>query len=83
MKGRHILRPEVAWQKLSNYHAEVTPMTSPCLISADILDSVQKLLSFGRWNIEMDTNPEDEISYTAQHQDVFQEYVENKNCTKH
>jgi len=31
----------------------------------------------------MDTNPEDETSYTTQYQEAFLKYVENEYCAKH
>jgi len=31
----------------------------------------------------MDSNPEDEISYTTQYQEAFLKYVENEYCAKH
>ena len=38
---------EIARQKLYKYYAEVTPTTGRLLISAHILNSFRKLLSFG------------------------------------
>jgi len=50
------------WQKLSEYYAEVTPMTVILLISAHILELLLKLWSFRKWNKGMDIYPEGEAS---------------------
>jgi len=60
-----------ARQKLSKYYAEVTTTTGMLLISAHILDPVQKLRLFKNWDKGMDINPEDETSYTTQYQEAF------------
>jgi hypothetical protein len=72
-----------AQQKLSQYYTEVTPTTSMLLITAHILDPFRKLQSFSRWDTGTDINPEDETSYTTQHQKAFLKYVENEYCAKH
>jgi len=74
---------KLARQKLSKYHAEVTPTTGMLLISAHILHSFRKLRSFRLWDMGMDINPEDETSYTTQYQDAFPKYMENEYCAKH
>jgi hypothetical protein len=74
---------KLARQKLSQYYAEVIPMTSMLLISAQILDPFQKLESFRKWDKGMDINAEDETSYTTQYQEAFLKYVENEYCAKH
>jgi len=74
---------KLARQKLSKYYAEVTPMTGMVLISAHILDPFRKLRSFWNWDNGMDSNPEDETSYTTQYQEAFLKYVENEYCAKH
>jgi hypothetical protein len=66
-----------AWQKLSKYYTEVTPMTGMLLITAHILDPFRKLRSFRKWDKGMDINPEDETSYTTQYQEACLKYVEN------
>jgi len=53
------------------------------LISAYILDPFWKLRSFRKWDKALDINPEDEISYTTQFQEVILKYVEDEYCTKH
>jgi hypothetical protein len=57
---------KLARRKLSKYYTDVTPMTGYVLISVNILDCFQKLLSFRQWGNGMDINPEDETSYTTQ-----------------
>jgi len=52
------------------------------LISAHILDPFRKLWSFRKWDNGMDSNPEDETSYTTQYQEAFLKHVENEYCTK-
>jgi len=54
-----------AWQKLSNYYSEVTPLTGKLLIGAHILDTFQMLQSFRLWDKGMDINSEDETSSTS------------------
>jgi len=65
-------------QKLSKYYTEVTPTTGLLVISADIPDPFRKLRSFRKWVKGMDTTPEDETFYTAQYQESYMQYVENK-----
>ena len=74
---------KLARQKLSKYHAEVTPTTGMLRTSAHILDPFRKLRSFRKWDKGMDINPEDETSYTTQYQEAFLKYVENEYCAKH
>jgi hypothetical protein len=74
---------KLARQKLSKYHAEVTPMMGKPLISAHILDPFRKLRSSRKWDQGMDINPEDEIFYTTQYQEAFLKFVENEYCVKH
>jgi len=74
---------KLAWQKLSKYYAEVTPMTGMLLISTQILDPFRKLRSFRKWDKGMDINPEDETSYITQYQEAFLKYVENEYCAEH
>jgi len=73
----------LAWQKLSKYYADVTPMTGMLLIAAHILDLFRKLRSFRHWDKGMDIDPEDKTSYTTQYQEAFLRYVENEYCAKH
>ena len=70
-------------QKLSKYHAEVTPMTGMLLISAAIFDPFRKLWSFRKWDKAMDINPEDETFYTTQYQGALVNNVNNEYCAKH
>jgi len=74
---------KLARQKLSKYYAEVTPMMGKLLISVHILDTFRKLRSFRKWDKGMDTNPEDETSYTTQYQEALLKYVHNEYCPKH
>jgi len=62
---------KLGWQKLSKYHAEVTPMMSMLLISEHIFDPFRKLKSCRKWDKGMDINPEDETLYTTQYQEAF------------
>jgi len=57
---------KLARRKLSKYYAEVTPTRVMLLISAHIQDPFRKLRSFRRYDKGLDTNPEDETSYTSQ-----------------
>jgi len=68
---------------LSKYHAEATRMIGMFLISAYILDPFKKLRSFGKWDMGMEINPEDETSNTTQHQDASRKYLENEYGAKH
>jgi hypothetical protein len=72
-----------ARQKWSKYYTEVTPTTGMLLIMAHILDPFQNLQSLRKWDKGMDTNPEDETSYTTQYQEALLKYVEDKYCAKH
>ena len=74
---------KLAQQKLSKYNTEVTPTTAMLPITAHILEPSQKLLSFRQWDMGMDTNPEDETSYTTQYQQAFLKFVERESCAKH
>ena len=74
---------KLARQKLSKYYPEVTPTTGMLLISAHILDPFRKLRSFRKWDKGLDSNPEDETSYTTHYQVEFLKYVENEYCAKH
>jgi len=58
---------KLARQKLSKYYTEVTPRNGMLLISAHILDPVQKLRAFRKWDKGMDIDPEDETSYTTEY----------------
>jgi len=73
---------KLARQKLSEYYAEVTPTMRMLLISAHILDPFWKLRWFRKWDMGMDINPEDEISYTTQYQEPLLKYVENEYCAE-
>jgi hypothetical protein len=57
---------KLARQQLPKYYAKVTPMMGMLLISTHHLDSFRKLRSFRQGDKGMDTNPEDETSYTIQ-----------------
>jgi hypothetical protein len=74
---------KLAWQKLSKYYTEGTPMTGLLLISPHIVDSFQKFQSFKKWDNGMDINPEHETSYTIQYKVAFLKYVKNQYGTKH
>jgi len=58
-------------------------MTSMLLISTDIIDPFRKLRLFRKWVKGMDTNPEDETSYTTLNLEAFLKYVENEYSAKH
>jgi len=73
----------LAKQKLSKDSAEVTPSTGMLLMYTHILDLFQKLQSLRKWNKGMDTNSEEETSYTTQCQEAFLKVVENEHCAKH
>jgi hypothetical protein len=73
---------KLARQKLSKYHAKLTPTMGMLLISSHILDSFRMLRSFRQWDKGMDINHEDETSYTTQYPEAFLKYVENEYCTK-
>jgi len=53
-------------QKLSKQYDEVTPLSGMLLMSAHILEPLQKLWSFRKWDKGMAINPEDKTSYTTQ-----------------
>jgi len=82
IERRFLLHWKVARQKLSKYYAEVTPMTSLLVISANILDLFRKLWWFRKWDKAMDINSEDKTSYTPQYQEAFLKYVKNEYCAK-
>jgi len=65
-------------RKPSKYHAEVTPTSGMRLIPAHIFDPFRKLRSIRKWDMAMDSNPQDETSFTTQHLEVFLKYVENE-----
>ena len=48
---------KLAWQKLSKYYAEVTPMMGMLLIAAHILDLFHMLRLCKRWDKGMYINP--------------------------
>jgi len=73
---------KLAQLEVSKYHAEVTQTSVMLLSSAHILDPLQKLRSFQKWDKAMDINPEDETSYTTQYKEAFLKYVENEYCAK-
>jgi hypothetical protein len=60
------LAVKLARQKLSKYHAEVTPTMGMVLIFAHILDCFCNLRSVRKWDKGKGINPQDETSYTAQ-----------------
>jgi len=69
--------------KQFNYYAEVTPMTSMLIHSADILDPFCMLQSLWKRDKVIDIIPEDETSYTTQYQQAFLKCVEHEYCAKH
>jgi hypothetical protein len=69
--------------KLSKSHVEVAPMMGMLLMSAHIFDPFQKLKSFRMCDKGMDINPEEETSYTKQHEEAFQKDVENNHWAEH
>ena len=66
-----------ARQKLSKYHAGVTPTTGMLLISAYILNHVRKFRLFRNWDKGMDIIPENETYYTTHFHEAFLMYVGN------
>jgi len=74
---------KLARQKVSKYYAPVTPPTGMLVISAHILDPLRRLRSGRKWDKGMDSNPEDETSYTTQYLEAILKYVENEYCAKH
>jgi hypothetical protein len=72
-----------AWQKLSKYYTEVTPITSRLHMSKHIFDPPRKFPSFRNWGIGTDIHPEDETSYATQYQEPILKYMENEYCAKH
>jgi len=60
-----------AWQKLSESYNEVTTIMGIHLISAYIIDSLQKLGLFRKWDKGVDINPDDQTPYTIQYQEAF------------
>jgi len=74
---------KLAWQKLSKYYAQVTPMTGKPLIVAHIVDLLSKLWSFWKCDKGMDINPEDKTSYTTQYHKAFLKNVKNEYCANH
>jgi len=71
---------KVAVQMLSKYYSGVTPMTGMHLISAHIFDSFRKSRSFWKSDKEMDSNADEDISYTTHYEEAFLEYVDNEYC---
>jgi hypothetical protein len=71
------LAVKLARQKRPKYYEEVTPTMHMVLVAIHILDPFRKLGSFRKWDMGMDTNPEDETSYTTQYQEAGLKYVEN------
>jgi hypothetical protein len=59
-----------AQQKLSKYYNDLTATTGMLHISGHMLDSFRKVRSFRKWANGMDTNPEDETSYTTQYEEA-------------
>jgi len=74
---------KLARQKLFKYCAQVTPTMGILLISAHILDVCWKLQSLTKWDMGIDINHADEISYTTQYQEAGLKYKENEYCAKH
>jgi len=74
---------KLARLKLSKYYAEVTPSMGMLLMSAHILDPFWKLRSVTKWDNGFDFDPQDETSYSTQHQEVFLKYMENEYYAKH
>ena len=74
---------KLARQKLYKNYAEVTPTMGRLLIVAHIRNPFWKLRLSGKWDKEMDINPEHEKSDTTQYQDPFLMYVMNEFCAKH
>jgi len=70
-------------QKLSQWYAEVTPMTGMILYSTHIPYPCHKMWSFWMLDKGIDKNPEAKTSYTIQYQEQFAQYMENEYCPKH
>jgi len=71
---------QLAWQKLSNYYANVTPKIGMLNLSAHSVDPFRKLQSFRKLDKPIDINPENETSYTTQYWVACLKYVENEYC---
>jgi len=77
------LAVEFVQQKLFKYCAEHTPLNSILRISTYILNYVQKLWSWKKWDKGMDTHPDDNTAYNNQYQEEFPKYVKHEHCTKY
>jgi len=83
MKEDILFAVKFAWQKLFQYHAEVTPVMGMLLILTHIIDPFQKLWSFRMWDNGMDISPEDGTFHTTQYQVAFLKFVEYEYYAKH
>jgi len=72
-----------ACSKLPKYSTEVTPITGMLLISAPLLDPVQKMQSLWKWDNGVHIDPKDEIAYTTQYQESLLKYMEKEFCANH
>ena len=63
-------------KKLQSYYSEVTPESGLLLILAALLDSFRKTKTFRAWDANMNIDPKDSESYTAQYTEAFMDYWE-------
>jgi hypothetical protein len=70
-------------QNMSKCYADITPTPGMLLISVHILNHFQMSESFWMWDKGIDTNPENETTYTAQYTEVFMKNVKPEYCAKH
>ena len=85
---RSLKRKQSAWKvdvrravrathvKLQSYYAKVTPESGLLLILAALLDPFRKTKSFRSWDANMNIDPKDSESYTAQYTEAFLNYWE-------
>jgi len=64
-------------------YSDVNPMTGTILITVHIFDHFWKLHLCKKWDKQLETNPENETSYSTQHLKVFGKYMENGYCAKY
>jgi hypothetical protein len=69
--------------KLSIYYPDMSPTAGIHLISAQLVDPIHNLISFGMLDRGMDINSEDGTSNTTHHQEAILMYVMNQYCGKH
>jgi len=66
------------WQKISQYYADMIPVSGMLLISAYIVGHFWMVRLFRKYDNRIDIQSGDETSYTTWYQVVFRNYVENE-----